>query len=251
MSKKDRRAARKANRQQIRSRSEPEEELSIWGRMKKNPIIVLLGVFTIGAMVLGLGADLFSTNQPQAAIPTVPAVRSTATAVASTPPSTKETYVPKKTYTAPPAMTIDPNKSYTATIVTNKGSITLDLYPKVAPNHVNAFVNLARDGFYDGLTFHRVEDWVVQGGDPTGTGSGGPGYSLKAEFNPTKHITGTLSMARAQDPNSAGSQFFVLKTAAPWLDNQYSNFGQAITGMDVVNKLVKGDVIQKITIEEK
>jgi peptidyl-prolyl cis-trans isomerase B (cyclophilin B) len=156
----------------------------------------------------------------------------------------------KKTYTAPPAMTIDPKKSYTATIVTNKGSIVLDLYPKIAPNHVNAFVNLARDGFYDGLTFHRVENWVVQGGDPTGTGRGGPGYNLKAEFNPTKHIIGTLSMARAQDPHSAGSQFFILKPAAPWLDNQYTNFGQAITGMDVVSKLVQGDVIQKITIEE-
>jgi cyclophilin family peptidyl-prolyl cis-trans isomerase len=148
-------------------------------------------------------------------------------------------------------MVIDVTKSYTATITTNKGVITLELLPKVAPNTVNAFVCLARDGYYDGLTFHRVEDWVVQGGDPTGTGSGGPGYTLKAEFNTTKHIVGTLAMARTPDPNSAGSQFYIVKTAASWLDGQYTVFGQTSGGLDVVTKLVRGDVMQTITIEEK
>ena len=156
-----------------------------------------------------------------------------------------------KKYTAAPAVTIDQNETYTATIVTAKGTIKLQLLPKVAPNTVNAFVFLAREGYYDGLTFHRVEDWVVQGGDPTGTGSGGPGYTLKAEFNATKHIVGALAMARTSEPNSAGSQFYIVKTAASWLDNQYTVFGQTIEGMDVASKLVKGDVMQKITIEEK
>ena len=156
-----------------------------------------------------------------------------------------------KKYAAAPALTIDPDKSYTATIVTSKGTIKLQLLPKVAPNTVNAFVFLAREGYYDGLTFHRVEDWVVQGGDPTGTGTGGPGYTLKAEFSTTKHITGTLAMARTSDPNSAGSQFYIVKMAASWLDGQYTVFGQTAEGLEVLPKLAKGDVMQKVTIEEK
>lgn len=157
----------------------------------------------------------------------------------------------RKTYSAPPAMSIDPKKSYTATIVTNKGTIKLQLLPDVAPNTVNSFVCLARDGYYSGLTFHRVENWVVQGGDPSGTGSGGPGYTLKAEFNATKHVAGTLAMARTSDPNSAGSQFYIVKQAASWLDRQYTVFGQTIEGMDVVDKLVRGDVMQTVSIEEE
>ncbi len=155
-----------------------------------------------------------------------------------------------KGYAAPPALTIDAKKSYTATIVTAKGTIKLDLFPKVAPNTVNAFVFLARERYYDGLTFHRVEHWVVQGGDPTGTGSGGPGYALKAEFSDVKHITGTLAMAKTADPNSAGSQFYIVKQDAPWLDKQYTVFGQMISGIDVVKKLAAGDVMQTVTIEE-
>ena len=155
-----------------------------------------------------------------------------------------------KRYSAPPALTIDSNKNYTATISTQKGDIKLQLLPKEAPNTVNSFVFLAREGYYDGLTFHRVEDWVLQGGDPTGTGSGGPGYNLKAEFNATKHAEGTLAMARTSDPHSAGSQFYIVKRDAFWLDNQYTVFGQTIEGMDVVKKLARGDVMTKVTIEE-
>ena len=155
-----------------------------------------------------------------------------------------------KRYASPPPLTIDTKKSYTATIVTNKGTIKLNLLPTVAPNTVNAFVFLAREGYYNGLMFHRVEDWVVQGGDPTGTGAGGPGYTLKAEFNTTKHVTGTLAMARTSDPNSAGSQFYIVKQDAPWLDRQYTVFGQTIEGMDVVKKLVQGDVMKSVSIEE-
>jgi len=155
-----------------------------------------------------------------------------------------------KRYAAPPPLTIDVKKTYTATLVTNKGTIKLKLLPAVAPNTVNSFVFLARDGYYNGLMFHRVEDWVVQGGDPTGTGSGGPGYTLRAEFNATKHVTGTLAMARTSDPNSAGSQFYIVKQDASWLDRQYTVFGQTIEGMDVVKKLVQGDVMKSVTIEE-
>src|SRR5947207_14488774 len=107
-----------------------------------------------------------------------------------------------KQYQAPPAMTIDANKNYTATIETDAGTITAELYPKIAPQTVNAFVFLAREGFYEGVIFHRViPGFMIQGGDPSGSGSGGPGYKLKAEVNSMKHERGVLSLARTNDPN--------------------------------------------------
>jgi peptidylprolyl isomerase len=157
----------------------------------------------------------------------------------------------RKTYASLPPQTVDPAKSYTATIVTDKGSMVFNLLPKVAPVTVNSFVFLVRDGFYNGLTFHRVEPgFVIQGGDPQGSGMGGPGYNLPAEFNPTKHITGALAMARASDPNSAGSQFYVTLAPAHFLDNQYTVFGQIVSGMDVALKIRVGDVMRQVTIEE-
>ncbi len=157
-----------------------------------------------------------------------------------------------KTYSALPPQTVDPSKAYTATIVTDKGTMVFNLLPKVAPVTVNSFVFLSREGFFDGLTFHRVEPgFVIQGGDPQGTGMGGPGYNLPAEFNPTKHVTGTLAMARASDPNSAGSQFYVTLAPASFLDNQYTVFGQIVSGMDVALKTAVGDVMRQVTIEEK
>ena len=143
-----------------------------------------------------------------------------------------------KTYSAPPAMTIDPNKNYTATIDTTEGSIDVEFYPKDAPGHVNSFLFLAREGYYDGVIFHRViPGFMIQGGDPTGTGSGGPGYKLKAEFNARKHVRGVLSAARTSDPNSAGSQFFLMHADSPHLDNQYSVFGKVTKGLEVVDKI--------------
>lgn len=233
-------------RQQPAALPAQEREPGMIDRVKKNPFIVLLGVLTIGSMVLGLVSTIFVGNQSTAAQPV-----STATAVVQAAQPTPKSAAARKTYAAAPAMSIDTNKSYTAALVTSKGTIKLQLLPAVAPKTVNAFVSLARDGYYDGLTFHRVEDWVVQGGDPTGTGSGGPGYTLPDEFNATKHITGTLAMASTGAPNSAGSQFYIVKTVTSWLDNKYTVFGQTIEGMDVVNKLAVGDVIQSITIEEK
>ena len=169
----------------------------------------------------------------------------------------------RKSYNAPPPMTIDQNKTYTATIDTTAGMMVAELYPKIAPITVNSFVTLSRDGYYEGVIFHRViPGFMIQGGDPTGTGTGGPGYKLKAEFNDIKHDRGILSMARTADPNSAGSQFFVMHARSPHLDNQYTAFGKVTQGLEVIDKIANAPTgandrprdpvkINKITIEEK
>lgn len=149
----------------------------------------------------------------------------------------------------------------------NGDVIKAELYPEVAPNTVNNFLSLVRKGFYDGLIFHRViEGFMLQGGCPDGNGMGGPGYRIKGEFtangfqNDLAHTEGVLSMARAMDPDSAGSQFFIMHKAAPHLDGQYAAFGQVIEGMDVVNKIagvrtdfsdkpMKKQMIKSITAE--
>lgn len=132
------------------------------------------------------------------------------------------------------------------------GRIVMEFYPKDAPNTVDNFITLAKKGFYDGLKFHRVEPgFVVQGGDPLGNGRGGPGYTVKAEFNSQKHLTGTLAMARSTDPDSAGSQFYICLAPQPGLDGQYTVFGQVIEGMDLVKGIAKGDVMKKVTIVDK
>ena len=133
------------------------------------------------------------------------------------------------------------------TITMTDGSVMkAELYPEVAPNTVNNFISLVKKGFYDGLVFHRViRGFMIQGGDPQGTGMGGPGYSIKGEFtyngfsNDLKHTPGVLSMARAMDPNSAGSQFFIMHKKAPHLDGAYAAFGKITEGMDVVNKIAE------------
>lgn len=153
-------------------------------------------------------------------------------------------------YDAPPPMTIDTEKSYTATIQTNKGDMVCELFPTDAPVTVNSFVFLAREGFYDGVTFHRViPDFMIQGGDPTGTGSGGPGYQFEDEFSDRQHGTGALSMANA-GPNTNGSQFFITHSPQPHLDGAHSVFGQLVDGMDVLLQIEQGDVIKTILIEE-
>lgn len=157
-----------------------------------------------------------------------------------------------KQYSAPPPMTIDPNKSYTATFETSRGTIVCDLFAKEAPVTVNNFVFLAREGFYDGTTFHRViQDFMIQGGDPTGTGRGGPGYRFQDEFagNPHRHQLGSLSMANA-GPNTNGSQFFITHIVTDWLDGKHTIFGQVRSGQEVVNSTQQGDVLTKVTIAE-
>jgi peptidyl-prolyl cis-trans isomerase B (cyclophilin B) len=127
-----------------------------------------------------------------------------------------------------------------AVVETSKGTFKFELLPDVAPGTVANFVKLAKKGFYDGTIFHRIiPGFMMQGGDPDGTGRGGPGYTIKAEFSKRKHVEGTVSMARSADPNSAGSQFFVCFAPAPHLDGQYTIFGQVIEGMDVVHEIEK------------
>jgi peptidyl-prolyl cis-trans isomerase B (cyclophilin B) len=141
-------------------------------------------------------------------------------------------------------------KALHARIHTAKGDIVFAFYPGEAPQHSAAFVKLARGGFYDGLTFHRVEPgFVIQGGDPSGNGTGGPGYQIDAEFSNLPHIKGTVAMARSANPNSAGSQFYICLDDASFLNKQYTVFGQTVAGQDVVDKIRKGDVMETVTIE--
>lgn len=158
-----------------------------------------------------------------------------------------------KPYSSPPAMQIDPANSYTATIKTNRGDIVIDLYADKAPRTVNNFVALARDSFYDGVTFHRViKDFMIQTGDPTGTGRGGPGYRFADEFHPNliHDGPGVLSMANA-GPNTNGSQFFITHVATDWLDNKHAVFGKVRRGQDVVDAIQQGDVMESVEIEER
>lgn len=160
------------------------------------------------------------------------------------------------------------NKNPIVTINMNNGDvIRAELYPQKAPNTVNNFISLVKKGFYDGLIFHRViNGFMIQGGDPQGNGTGGPGYSIKGEFsyngfsNDLKHTSGVLSMARAMDPDSAGSQFFIMHKDAPHLDGQYAAFGRVTEGMDVVDKIARSEtdyndrpledqIIQSMTVE--
>ena len=153
------------------------------------------------------------------------------------------------------------------TFETTRGTIMAELYPEIAPNTVNNFISLIQKGFYDGTIFHRViPGFMIQGGDPEGTGMGGPGYGIKGEFamngfkNDLKHTTGVLSMARSQRPNSAGSQFFIMVNDAPHLDGQYAAFGKVTEGIDVAQAIVSSprdwsdrpredQVMTKVTVE--
>jgi peptidyl-prolyl cis-trans isomerase B (cyclophilin B) len=156
-----------------------------------------------------------------------------------------------KQYSKPPEMAIDTDRTYTATMETDRGTIKLELYPEHAPKTVNNFVFLAGEGFYDGTVFHRViADFMVQGGDPTGTGRGGPGYKFGDETrdNPLKHDRGVISMANA-GPNTNGSQFFITHGPQPHLDGRHTVFGKVTEGMDVVDAIRQGDTLVKVTAE--
>ncbi|MCI0343009.1 MAG: peptidylprolyl isomerase [Planctomycetales bacterium] len=131
------------------------------------------------------------------------------------------------------------------------GKIVIEFFPQDAPKHVENFLGLARKKFYDGLKFHRVEPgFVVQGGDPKGNGTGGPGYAVKAEFNKRPHLDGTVAMARSQDPDSAGSQFYICLGPQRGLDGRYTVFGQVVEGMDHVRKIQRGDVMTSVSVVE-
>jgi cyclophilin family peptidyl-prolyl cis-trans isomerase len=166
-----------------------------------------------------------------------------------------------RSYDRPPEMALRADHDYHANLVTEKGTVRIRLFAEEAPETVNNFVFLARDGYFDGTTFHRVIDgFMAQGGDPTGTGAGGPGYSIPDEFHPDlRHDRpGVLSMAN-RGPNTGGSQFFITHVATPWLDDRHAVFGEVVEGMEVVSSIRErdpqsdrepGDRIERVEIEE-
>ena len=155
-------------------------------------------------------------------------------------------------WSSPPAMTIDTDKVYNVKMETNRGTIVLELYPEYAPKTVNNFVFLANEGYYNGVAFHRViPNFMVQGGDPTGSGRGGPGYKFEDEFagNPLRHETGVISMANA-GPGTNGSQFFITHAPQSHLDGKHTVFGKSVDSMDVINSIHQGDKIVAVVVEE-
>jgi cyclophilin family peptidyl-prolyl cis-trans isomerase len=167
----------------------------------------------------------------------------------------------ERAYDRPPEMALKPGHDYHANLATEKGTVRIKLFAEEAPETVNNFVFLAREGYFDGTTFHRViEGFMAQGGDPTGTGAGGPGYSIRDEFHPDlRHDRpGVLSMAN-RGPNTGGSQFFITHVATPWLDDRHAVFGEVVEGMEVVSSIRErdpqsdrepGDRIERVEIEE-
>ena len=155
-----------------------------------------------------------------------------------------------KQWASPPELSIDQSKVYQVKLETSQGIIELELFPDHAPKTVNNFVFLVKEAFYDGITFHRViQNFMIQGGDPTGTGSGGPGYKFEDELvgNPLKHESKVISMANS-GPNTNGSQFFITHLPQPHLYGKHTVFGKVIQGIDVVDNIKEGDVIQKASI---
>ncbi len=204
--------------------------------MTRNSLFKIGSLISI-SLILMLGG---CSEQSPTPIPTPPTTPTPAPTTTSAP----------KSYTAPPPITIDVDKTYTAIIETEKGDLVLELFAKDVPMTVNNFVFLARDGFYNNTSFHRViPGFMAQGGDPTGTGTGSPGYKFTDEFSEHKHNTGTLSMANS-GPNSNGCQFFITYAPQPHLDGKHSVFGQLTEGMDVLQKIESGDAIKRITIQE-
>ncbi len=230
----------------------PERKTSAGGIIAA---LVVVGILGILAFILFNPAPAPTAAAPTAE-PFAPATSVAVPTAAAAPVSTK------KTYTAAPPMTIDPAKSYTATITTPRGDIVVKLRPDLAPQSVNNFVFLAREGFYDGLTWHRViQGFMAQGGDPLGTGGGGPGYTIKDEFTQQVKFDkpGVLAMARPSVPDSAGSQFFITTAPAPHLDGQYTIFGEVTKGQEIVDGIplrdpatapAPGEQITKVAITE-
>jgi cyclophilin family peptidyl-prolyl cis-trans isomerase len=150
------------------------------------------------------------------------------------------------------ASTITPWKGPAPHVIieTDRGKLTLELYPEVAPRTVARFAELVKRGFYNGLTFHRVvPKFLIQGGDPAGDGTGGSGLPIPAEFSEKKHGTGTVGMARRRDPDSADSQFYICLEPQPFLDGKYTVFGQVVDGLDVLPKIQEHDVIRMVTLQ--
>jgi len=215
--------------------------------------------------VLVLGFGFLAACSPSASAPTAASTTAPTAevpALLATPGTGNQSAGNSKQWSAPPAMQIDPKKIYVATLKTVKGDIKIELLAAFAPKTVNNFVFLAREGYYNGTTFHRVLDnFMAQGGDPTGTGSGGPGYQFEDEIVSTLSFDGPgwLAMANA-GPGTNGSQFFITYTATTWLNGNHTIFGKVIEGLDVALSLTRrdpgqnpgfaGDVLQTVIIEE-
>ena len=229
----------------------------------KSGLPAIISAAIVVLLLVGLVAMLLSNRSGSAstaAAPTAAAFAAEPTAAAAPVAASSGA---KKTYSAAPPMAIDPKKNYTATITTPRGDIVVKLRPDLAPQTVNSFVFLARQGFYNGLTWHRViQGFMAQGGDPEGTGGGGPGYNLPDEFTDKVLFDrpGIVAMAKTSAPNSAGSQFFITTAAAPHLNQQYTVFGEVTKGQDIVNGIplrdpatatTPGEQIVKITIAEQ
>ena len=218
------------------------------------PLFAAIGVVGIGAGLLFavlLSGNRAPSSSGDSGVRGQGVIRTTPEAGATTESGAASTI---KQYSAPPAMTIDAAKTYTATIKTEKGDVTVQLDASAAPEAVNNFVFLARDGFYDGSTFYRVVAdtsgtlHFAQAGDPTGTGSGGSGTNIPFEENDLKHEKGVLAMARSQSKDSADSQFYITLDAQPSLDGEYVVFGRVTEGMDVVERIAQGDKMTKVTV---
>jgi peptidylprolyl isomerase/peptidyl-prolyl cis-trans isomerase B (cyclophilin B) len=225
----------------------------------------LLPALFIGGIAVGLAGGLAYMNS-QKGLPTETAAAITPTPSSSASPSgaaapTLASPAPNASPTSTPsAPASNPNPDLTpdaggmsrATVIvtTTQGVIKFKLYPKDAPNTVKRIIELVNQGFYNGLAFHRVvPGFVIQGGDPLGSGKGGSGQTLKAEFNDRRHVEGTVAMARAGDPDSADSQFYVSLGTHPHLDHSYTVFGQVIEGMDVARKIKVGDKMTSVIVE--
>jgi len=212
-------------------------------------------LLVLGVVILIACFTLYGSPAGKVLVKTTPVATTVATTVNQTPTANK-TPGAKLSWTTPPEMSIETSKTYYATLMTNDGPIKLELFANKAPKTVNSFVFLIKQGFYDGLTFHRIiKNFMIQGGDPTGTGSGGPGYKFEDEINDEKIVPGTLAMANA-GPNTNGSQFFIVtEKEQPQLDGSYTVFGKVVDGMANVTKIaavktLTGDKPEKpITIE--
>ena len=214
----------------------------------------LTGLLVIIALACG-GDDEVTTSDSATITPRLTPVPTVATTTASNcqPPSGGPTppEVQANSYEQRPALTIDVTHRFIAHVYTTRGHFIVELLPGIAPEHVNSFVFLARERFFNGTVFHRVEPgFVVQGGDPTGTGTGGPGYTLPLEASQEPFTRGVVGMARSQDPDSAGSQWFVTLGDAPHLNGQYTVFGRVVEGMEIVDCLEVGDRIIDLAIQE-
>lgn len=219
----------------------------------KSPRGLLYGIGAI--VVIGLGASAYVLRNPGTETATPPVKESpsdSAAAGGAAPANSAPAQTAATTTSAAPDLTVDEAglSKAVVTLETTKGTIKYRFYSKDAPATVARMVQLIQSGFYNGLTFHRVvPDFVIQGGDPQGNGTGGSGQHLKAEFNARKHVPGTVAMARAQDPDSADSQFYIALGTIPHLDGGYTVFGQVSEGMDVVRKIEIGDKMTKVTVQ--